>query len=417
MAGSRQLHRLTALRVSKALEPGYYSDGGGLQLQITTSGSRSWIFRYTLRGRSREMGLGPLSTVSLAAARAKAARCRELLKDKIDPIEARDAEQRELAERLKQEQQNARVFSVAAVDYIERQKPNWKNAKHAQQWLNTLTTYVFPTIGDVHVRDVDTPMMVKILQPIWSAKRETAARVRGRIESILDSEKALGYREGENPARWRGHLDQILPKGNRRKVKHHAALAWADTPEFMRDLRASNARSARMLELLILTIVRTNEVQFAVPGEFDLQRKIWTIPGERMKMSEPQRIPLCERACELVREALATAKYGYLFPGERNGRPFSNMAMLNLLKDLGYHDITVHGFRSTFQDWAEESAEYPDVLVEKALAHATKSKTRGAYQRGDMLERRRKMMDHWARYCAGETATVVPIMQAVVRAA
>ncbi|WP_154731558.1 tyrosine-type recombinase/integrase, partial [Burkholderia pseudomallei] len=238
MAGSRQLHRLTALRVSKALEPGYYSDGGGLQLQITTSGSRSWIFRYTLRGRSREMGLGALSSVSLAAARAKAARCRELLKDKIDPIEARDAEQRELAERLKQERQNARVFSDAAVDYIERQKPNWKNAKHAQQWLNTLTTYVFPTIGDVHVRDIDTPMMVKILQPIWSTKRETAARVRGRVESILDSEKALGYREGENPARWRGHLDQILPKGNRRKVKHHAALAWTDIPEFMRDLRA-----------------------------------------------------------------------------------------------------------------------------------------------------------------------------------
>ncbi len=405
---SRQLHRLTALRISKLLEPGYYRDGGGLHFQISPSGARSWIFRFTLFGRTREMGLGSLASVSLAAARTEAAKCRALLKEKIDPIEARNTEQRRRA----LESACARTFKVAAEDYIAQHRGAWKNAKHAQQWTNTLATYAYKVIADVDVRDIDTPLIVRILQPIWTAKRETAARVRGRIESILDAEKALGHREGENPARWRGHLDKILPRQNKRKkVKHHPALPWADIPTFMPKLLASGARSARMLHLLILTCVRTNEVLLARPEEFDLERKVWTIPGDRMKMERPLRVPLSQKAVEIVREAKKTAAHGYLFPGTRRGRPFSNMTMLNLLDDLGYEHITVHGFRSTFRDWVAECTEYPDSLAEKALAHAIENETEAAYRRGDMLERRRKLMEDWARYCSRQSATVTPITQ------
>ncbi|MGF6924478.1 tyrosine-type recombinase/integrase [Paraburkholderia sp. 40] len=402
---SRQLHRLSALRIAKLVDPGYYADGGGLYFQISSSGARSWVYQFKLFGRSREMGLGPALTVSLAEARSEAARCRALAKDKIDPIEARKEAQRKAAA------EEAMPFRDAAAAYVEKMSPSWKNRKHAQQWTNTLTTYAYPVIGDVDVRHVDTPMVVRILQPIWSTKRETANRVRGRIENILDAEKVLGHRDGDNPARWRGHLDKVLAK-RKRAVNHFPALPWADIPEFMRKLEAKEeegSRSAVMLHLLILTVCRTNEIRGARPEEFDLRHKIWTIPGGRMKMGVPHRIPLCDKAFELAKNAMATARYGYLFPGDKKGSPLSNMAMLELLDGMGYSEITVHGFRSTFQDWAEEYGEYPELLTDKAIAHKTTNKARRAYQRGDMLERRRKMMDHWSLYCGGMSATVVPI--------
>ncbi|MBJ9658951.1 tyrosine-type recombinase/integrase [Burkholderia gladioli] len=410
MAGaSRQLHRLTALKIGKLLEPGQYPDGGNLYFQISPTGSRSWIFKFTLNGRSREMGLGPLSLVSLAAARAEAVKCRALLKDKIDPIEARNERARQAA----LEGAGPRLFRTAAAEYIDKHRAGWKNQKHAQQWENTLATYAFKKMGDVDVCAIDTALVVSVLQPIWTDKRETAARVRGRIESIIDAEKALGHREGENPARWRGHLDKILPKQNKRKkVRHHPALPWQEIPEFMVKLRAREGRAARMLEHLILTCVRTQEVLFAQPGEFAFDRKVWTVPGDRMKMELPLRVPLTDHVVALVKDAIAEQRDGWLYPGQAKGKPLSNMAMLKVLERMGYDHITVHGFRSTFRDWVAECTEYPDSLAEKALAHAIDNETEAAYRRGDMLERRRRLMEDWARYCSGQTATVIPFTPA-----
>lgn len=406
MANSRQLHRLNALKVAKETAPGYYGDGGGLYLQISNSGSRSWIFRFTLAKRGREMGLGSLSAVSLAEARALASNCRKLLAEGVDPIEARNAER----ERVTEASPEGLTFKQAAADFIEAHKAGWKNKKHAQQWENTLATYAYPVIGTKDVSEIDTAMIVRILQPIWSKKAETASRVRGRIESILDAAKALGKRTGENPARWRGHLEQILPKRSRaRRVKHHPALPYTQMHDFMPKLRAREAQAARVLHLLILTGVRTSEALLARPEEFDLGKRLWIVPPDRMKMEKELRVPLSEQALEIVREALKTApKGGYLFPGQRKGKPLSNMAMLNMLDRMGYEEITVHGFRSTFRDWVADCTEYPDSLAEMALAHAVESKVEGAYRRGDMLERRRRMMEDWARYCNGQTATVLP---------
>lgn len=402
---TRQLHRLTALKIGKLDAPGQYPDGGNLYFQISKTGSRSWIFRFTLRGQSREMGLGPLSAVSLAAARAEAAKCRELLRAGIDPLEARAADQRKRA----LETGGPRLFKAAAADYIANHRAEWKNPKHAQQWENTLDTYAFPTIGNQDVSDIDTAMIVRVLQPIWTAKRETAFRLRGRVERILDAEKTLGHRQGENPARWRGHLDTLLPKQNRRKkIKHHPALPWQEMPEFMRALRQREEPTARMLELLILTAVRTQEALYARPEEFAMDYRVWTVPGERMKMELPLRVPMTDRVVELVEQALPHARHGWLYPGRKDKKPYSNMAMLKILKRMGYGHVTVHGFRSTFRDWVAECTEYADSLAEKALAHAIQNESEAAYRRGDMLERRRHMMADWARFCAGETAIIIP---------
>ena len=408
---TRQLHRLTALKIGKLDAPGQYPDGGNLYFQISMTGSRSWIFRFTLRGQSREMGLGPLSAVSLAAARAEAAKCRELLRAGIDPLEARAADQRRRARKTG----GPRLFKTAAAEYIANHRAEWKNPKHAQQWENTLDTYAFPTIGNQDVSDIDTAMIVRVLQPIWTAKRETAFRLRGRIERILDAEKTLGHRQGENPARWRGHLDTLLPKQNRRKkIKHHPALPWQEMPEFMRTLRQREEPTARMLELLILTAVRTQEALYARPEEFAMDYRVWTVPGERMKMELPLRVPMADRVIELVKQAVPHARHGWLFPGKKEKKPYSNMAMLKILERMGYDHVTVHGFRSTFRDWVAECTEYADSLAEKALAHAIQNESEAAYRRGDMLERRRQMMADWARFCDGDKVTVIRLEAARV---
>ncbi|CAE6838003.1 Prophage integrase IntA [Paraburkholderia aspalathi] len=412
MAG-RQLHRLSALRVAKEVAPGHYSDGGGLYMQIADSGARSWVFRFKLGGRVREMGLGPLSRVSLGEARKLAAEYRDMVRELIDPILARREQQRR---QLLDISSDANLtFREAAEAFIRVQEPHWRNRKHVQQWRNTLSRYAYPVIGEVRVRDIDTAMIVRILQPIWTKKAETARRVRGRIKAILDAETVMGHRTGSNPARYVDHLQLVLPRSKKRsQVRHHPALPWEDIPAFVRELEQRPRRAARVLHLLILTATRTNEVRFARPEEFDLDSRVWSIPGDRTKSGRPLRVPLCERAVEIVRSALPKAKYGYLFPGCKEGRPLSNMAMLILLKRMSRHGITVHGFRSTFRDWVAECTEYPDSLAEEALAHVIVSQTVAAYRRRDQLERRRLMMEDWGRYCGNEhektasTASAVP---------
>ncbi|CAM2143877.1 Integrase [Pararobbsia alpina] len=405
MANSKQIHRLNALKIGKLVDPGLHPDGGGLYLQITDSGARSWIFRYSISKRARAMGLGPLSAISLAEARSQATDCRKQLAAGVDPIDARAAER--LA--LESERSGAENFKTAAAEHIANQRDAWKNSKHAQQWENTLATYAYPVIGPIDVALIDTSMIVRILQPIWSKKPETASRVRGRIEAVLDSAKARGKRTSENPARWRGHLDKILPKRDRvRRVKHHPALPFKDIPKFMLELRAREGTSARALELTILTCARTSETLEAPPDEFDIKHGLWTVPAERMKMERAHRVPLVPRVVEIINEQLTNNRGPYLFPGQRKTRPLSNMAMLNLLERMGYDEITVHGFRSSFRDWVAECTEYADSLAEMALAHEVKNKVEGAYRRGDMLERRRQMMEDWARYCNGAQVLQYP---------
>ncbi|KWN60594.1 tyrosine-type recombinase/integrase [Burkholderia ubonensis] len=413
MAG-RQLHRLSALRVAKEVVPGHYADGGGLYMQIADSGARSWVFRFKLNGRVREMGLGPLSRVSLGEARKLAAGYREMVREQTDPILARREQQRR---QLLEISVDANVtFREAAEAFIRAREPEWRNRKHVQQWSNTLKMYAYPVIGDVRVRDIDTGMIVRILQPIWTKKAETARRVRGRIKAILDAETVLGHRTGNNPARYVDHLQLVLPRSKKRsQVRHHPALPWEELPAFVRELEQRPRRAARVLHLLILTATRTNEVRFARAEEFDLDNRIWSIPGDRTKSGRPLRVALCERAVEIVRSALPTVKYGYLFPGCKEGRPLSNMAMLTLLRRMSRFGITVHGFRSTFRDWVAECTEYPDSLAEEALAHINASQTVAAYRRRDQLERRRLMMEDWGAYCAGQRVQDESMTSAVSR--
>ncbi|PVX84308.1 integrase [Paraburkholderia unamae] len=390
--------------IGKLVDPGYYADGGGLYLQISASGSRSWIYRFTIAGRSREMGLGPLSLVSLAAARKEAMECRALVKERQDPIEARKDRDRERVAATA----GAITFKDAAEAFIERRKGMWRSEKHKKQWSATLVLYAYPVIGHIDVRDIDTETIARILLPIWTKKGETARRTRGRIKAILDAETALGHRTGDNPARYVDHLDRILPRTHRRRdIKHHPALPWEDMPAFYAALKAR--RSSRALRLLILTATRTSEVRFAKPEEFDLDAKVWTIPGERMKGGIEHRVPLSDEAVAIVREQQDQgAKWGWLFPSNREGKSLSNMAMATVLRRMERRDITVHGFRSTFRDWVADCTDYPDSLAEQALAHTIKSMVESAYRRRDMLERRRGMMEDWAAHCRGERAVVLP---------
>ncbi len=390
---AREIHRLSAKFVENLRRPGYYCDGGGLYVQVSPTLSKSWIFRFARNGKSREMGLGPERMVSLAEARAKASDARRQLVDDIDPIAKRD--DRRAQERLKSA--GITTFDECAKKYISAHKAGWRNSKHASQWHSTLSTYASTAIGKLAVQDVDTALVLRVLEPIWSAKPETASRLRGRIERILDYARVRGYRSGENPARWRGHLDKLLPSGlNRKNREHHPALPYGDVGDFIRSLRAQNGTAARALEFLILNASRTNEVIGARLAEFDLSKGLWTIPAARMKSGNEHRVPLSPRTVEIAKDQ----KDGtYLFPGMKGDEPLSNMAMLELLKRMGRDDLTVHGFRSTFRDWAAECTTYPREVCEMALAHAIGDKVEAAYRRGDLFEKRRKLMQDWAKFC------------------
>jgi integrase len=393
---ARTVGKLTALKVSRDLKPGMYADGAGLYLQVTGAGAKSWIFRYSLHGKAREMGVGSLSAVSLANARIKAAECRRLRQDGIDPIEARKTRREQAA----LDAAKTLTFKEAAESYIASHEAGWRNAKHSSQWTNTLATYAEPVLGKLSIQAIDTNVVLKALQPIWKTKPETASRVRGRIEAILDWAKVRGLRQGENPARWRGHLDHLLPaKAKVRRVKHHAALPYAELPDFITQLRAQEGGAARALEFTILTASRTGETIGAAWDEVNTHDKVWTVPVDRMKAGKEHRVPLSSRALAIVRDHDDVRSSVYVFPGGKPGKPLSNMAMTEVLRRMGRGDITVHGFRSTFRDWAAERTNFPNEVVEMALAHTIGDKTEAAYRRGDLFEKRRRLMADWATYC------------------
>jgi integrase len=407
---AHELNRLTARKVATATEPGLYADGGGLYLRVGRGGAKSWCLRYMLDGKAREMGLGGLAKVGLADARKRAAAQRLLLVDKIDPLKKREAENS--AKEI--EAARSITFEQCAKAYIDSHAAGWRNAKHAQQWTNTLATYVHPTFGSVAVADVDVAMIMKALEPIWAAKPETAGRVRGRIEGVLDWAKARGFRDGENPARWRGHLSNLLPARTKvQTIKHHAALPYPEIGVFMADLRTREGAAAAALEFLILTAARTGEVIGARRSEIDLPARMWVVPAERMKGKREHRVPLSSAAMKALERAKVEGGQ-FLFLGTKVGRGLSNMALLKVLERMNRGDLTIHGFRATFKTWATERSNFPRELVEAALAHVLEDKTEAAYQRGDMLQKRRRLMDAWADFCAkrAPAGTVVNLRQA-----
>lgn len=398
--GRRVLHKLTARQVAQFAVPGYYGDGGGLWLQVSPTGSKSWIFRYRFAGKAREMGLGPLHTVSLADARERALVQRKLVLDGVDPIESRKAERRTAVSNAVR----AVTFRKEAEDYIESHRAGWKNAKHADQWTATLQTYAYPHIGTLLVSEIDTDAVMRCLQPIWTTKTETASRVRGRIEAVLDYATAMKHRTGDNPARWRGHLDHLLPRPTKvTKTEHHSALPYAEAPAFMKELRAQPVLSARALEFTILTATRTGESIGARWAEVDLDAAEWVIPANRMKAGVQHRVPLSSHAVRVLKGLQGLDEH-HVFPGAKTGKPLSNMAMLELLQGrrLGRTDLTVHGFRSTFRDWAAETTNFPNEVVEMALAHTIKDEVEAAYRRGDLFAKRAKLMQAWGDYCTRE---------------
>jgi integrase len=383
---AREIGRLTALDVKRAKQRGLYNDGGGLHLQIDRNGARSWIFRYGAQGR-RYLGLGPLHTISLAEAREKARDCRKLLLEGRDPIAEKQA--RRAAARI--DAAKTITFADAAATYISSHHAAWKNEKNRTQWRNTLRDYAFPVIGRLPVAAIDTPLVLRCLQPIWTTKNETASRVRMRIERILAWATVHGCRTGDNPARWQNHLDHLLPAQNKvAPVQHHAALPYADVPAFIRELHERDGLAAEALEFLVLTAARTGEVLGAQWSEFDLKAKVWTIPAGRMKAAREHRVPLFARAVEILEDQ------------PRDGArvfPLSNMAFLQLLKRMDRGNVTAHGFRSSFRDWAAETHDASREVAEMALAHAIADKTEAAYRRGDLFVKRRRLMDDWAAFC------------------
>jgi len=404
---ARGIHKLTAVKVARLTKPGRYGDGGGLWLQVAAGGSRSWLFRFMRAGKAREMGLGAVATVTLAEAREKARECRKALQDGLDPIEARDGIRKAAAV----DAARAVTFREAAERYIDAHRSGWRNAKHAAQWPSSLERYAHPVVGALPVAAVDTALVLKCIEPVWTAKPETAGRVRGRIELVLDWATARGYRTGDNPARWRGHLDKLLPARSKvARVKHHAALPYVEIPPFMARLRDRSDNSSRALEFAILTGSRTGEAIGARLDEIDLGARLWTIPGERMKGGREHRVPLSDRALEIVRTMPRDGDF--VFPGAKAGKPLTNMALLMTLRRMGRDDLTAHGFRSSFRDWAAEQTAFPAEVAEMALAHAVGDKVEAAYRRGDLLAKRRQLAEAWAKFCASPGtagAAVLPI--------
>ena len=405
VAVARKIEKLSAVGVTKLTKLGYHGDGAGLWLQISATGSKSWIFRYTLSGKAREMGLGPLHTVSLAGARTKARECRQKIIDGLNPLDER--KQKRLTDAL--EAAKKMTFDQCAAAYIAVHRAGWKNEKHANQWENTLSTYASPVFGALPVASVDTALVLKVLEPIWATKTETATRLRGRIEQVLDWATVREFRQGENPVRWRGHLDKLLGKPSKlQNVEHHPSLPWRDISAFMPLLKAQEGFAARAVELAILTACRSGEVRGATWAEFDLTAKLWAIPSIRMKASREHVVPLSDEAVTLLEKLPRTGEH--VFPGMRGGA-LSDMSLTAVLRRMKRGDITVHGFRSTFRMWAAESSNFPRELAEHALAHKLPDAVEAAYQRGTMIDKRRRLMAAWSKFChtAPKDATVTPI--------
>lgn len=390
---------LSATKVKSLKKPGDYLDGRGLYLQVRNQSSKSWILKYSMQKRAREMGLGSAFDFDLADARDMRDRYRKLVKLGVDPIEHRKTE---TAERTA-EKAKAVTFKDAATRYIAANRSGWKNIKHASQWEATLKAYAYPTIGALPVQAIDTALLMKVLEPIWSTKPETASRVRGRIELVIAAAKARGEFKGENPATWKGHLDKLLPKTSKvRSVENHAALPYADLPAFVIELHKREGIAASALEFLILTAARTGEVLGATWDELDLRKSVWTIPDERMKNGREHQVPLSAPAVAVLeRMSKITNGGNYVFFGQSSGRSLSNMALLVLLRRMERHDITSHGFRSTFRDWAADRG-YQDAVAEAALAHTVPDAVVAAYRRTTFFELRKQMMDDWATFATSD---------------
>jgi integrase len=388
--------KLTARKVETA-KPGKYSDGGNLYLIVSEGGARKWVLRFTWRGRPKEMGLGSAASVPLADAREKAVNARRKIAQGLNPIDERKCDG------------GIPTFGEMADDVRETLSAGFRNEKHKAQWKSTLETYAAP-LRAKPVDTIATDDVLAVLKPVWTTKAETASRVRGRIEKVLDAAKAKGFRDGENPARWRGHLDHLLPRPLKLARGHHAAMPYDDVAAFIAQLRKREAASALALELCILTAARSGEILGMRWAEIDLDKKVWTVPANRMKAGREHRVPLSARAVAILRKLEMLKAGAFVFPGQTRDKPLSNMAMEMVLRRMQVEDVTVHGFRSSFRDWAGNVSNFPREVVETALAHVIGDKAEQAYRRSDALEKRRKLMEAWSAYCEPKSSANVVSM-------
>lgn len=391
--------KLTAKAVEKTTKEGMHNDGDGLYLRVTDTGAKGWLFRFKLKGKARAMGLGSFPVVMLADAREKAAEARKLTRAGVDPIEAKKAAEAPA---------KTVTFDEAIKAYVEAHKAGWKSQKTVKRWLAASDQYMSPVFGNRDVATITTDHVLRVLSPVWATKNETASKLRERIEAVLSWAKVKGYRSGPNPALWRDNLEHLLPSRKKirksKPVKHHAALPWQDVPEFMAELRTRGALSARALEITLLCGTRTSETIAAVRSE--RSGDLWVIPGLRMKADDEHRIPLSKQAAAIFDALPVMDDSFYIFPGHKRGRPLSNMAMLTLLTRMGRrYDITVHGFRSTFRDWAAEQTDFPREIAEMCLAHKVGDEVERAYRRSDLLAKRRALMQAWADFATGIPST------------
>jgi integrase len=397
---ARKAKELSALEVSRIVKTGHHAVGGvaGLYLYVIDTGARSWVLRTMVGDKRRHMGLGSFPETPLAHAKEKARAAKEEIAQGIDPILQRHA----AANRLRAQQASEKTFEQAVQAYLESHGDSWKNPKHRAQWLSTLETYAFPQMGKLLVQDIGQEQVLNTLEPIWKTKTETASRLRGRIENVLDWATARKYRTGENPARWKGHLDKLLPApGKIQKVTHHRALPLTQMANFMADLRKREGSAARALEFTILCAARSGETRGATWSEIDLENSIWTIPAERMKSGKEHRVPISSPTIILLKALPRFIDNELVFPAPRGGK-LSDMALTAVMRRMKV-DAVPHGFRSTFRDWAGEQTNYPRDLAEQALAHVLENKVEAAYRRGDALEKRRTMMEDWAKFCSPAT--------------